>query len=131
MTEDEKKLLLKDLCGRLTSHTIIQVYYEEMSGSGTFNEELWGVEIESPVVNFRGLDYIKPYLRPMSTMTEEEKSEFANFACVNLCPMMFTDKLTLDNESKMFDWLNAHHFDYHGLIEKGLAFEAPEDMYQK
>ncbi len=131
MTEDEKKLLLKDLCGRLTSHTIIQVYYEEMSGSGTFNEELWGVEIESPVVNFRGLDYIKPYLRPMSTMTEEEKSEFANFACVNLCPMMFTDKLTLDNESKMFDWLNAHHFDYHGLIEKGLALEAPEDMYQK
>ena len=131
MTEDEKKLLLKDLCGRLTSHTIIQVYYEEMSGSGTFNEALWGVEIESPVVNFRGLDYIKPYLRPMSTMTEEEKSEFANFACVNLCPMMFTDKLTLDNESKMFDWLNAHHFDYHGLIEKGLALEAPEDMYQK
>lgn len=131
MTEDEKKLLLKDLCGRLTSHTIIQVYYEEMSGSGTFNEELWGVEIESPVVNFRGLDYIKPYLRPMSTMTEEEKDEFAKFACVNLCPMMLTDKLTLDNENKMFDWLNAHHFDYHGLIEKGLALEAPEDMYQK
>lgn len=131
MTEDEKKLLLKDLCGRLTSHTIIQVYYEDMSGSGTFNEELWGVEIESPVVNFSGLDYIKPYLRPMSTMTKEEKSEFANFACVNLCPMMLTDKLTLDNESKMFDWLNALHFDYHGLIEKGLALEAPEDMYQK
>lgn len=132
MTEDEKKLLLKDLGGRLTYHTIIQVYYEEMSGSGTFNEELWGViKTELPYVNNRGLYYIKPYLRPLSSMTEEEKDEFAKFACVNLCPMMLTDMLTLDNESKMFDWLNAHHFDYHGLIEKGLALEAPEDMYQK
>jgi hypothetical protein len=30
-----------------------------------------------------------------------------------------------------FDWLNAHHFDYRGLIEKGLALEAPEGMYKQ
>ena len=34
------------------------------------------------------------------------------------------------NEQSMFDWLKVHHFDYRGLIEKGLALEAPEGMYK-
>jgi hypothetical protein len=60
-------------------------------------------------------------------MTDEEQKEFVQFHCVKLCPIIITDMLTLDNESKMFHWLNAHHFDYRGLIEKGLAIEVTEE----
>lgn len=63
-------------------------------------------------------------------MTEEEQKEFVEFHCVNLCRIIINEKLTLQDETKMFDWLNAHHFDYRGLIEKGLALEAPEGIYE-
>lgn len=59
----------------------------------------------------------KPYLRPMSSMTEEERKEYGLVLC---------DELSINQ----YDWLNAHHFDYRGLIEKGLALEAPEGMYK-
>ena len=65
---------------------------------------------------------IKPYLRPMSSMTEEEKYEF------NELPTISSSIQSLSiNE---IDFLNAHHFDYRGLIEKGLALEASEGMYK-
>ena len=76
-------------------------------------------------------DYIKPYLRPMSSMTEEEKKEYKK-----LCDESVF-KYALEWVTKWFDtpnsidWLNAHHFDYRGLIEKGLAIEAPEGMYNQ
>ena len=66
------------------------------------------------------LDDIKPYLRPMSSMTLEEEREY------NLTKTLsIIDYPTLES----FDWLNAHHFDYRGLIEKGLALEMPKEMY--
>ena len=66
------------------------------------------------------LDDIKPYLRPMSSMTLEEEREY------NLTKTLsIIDYPTLES----FDWLNAHHFDYRSLIEKGLALEMPKEMY--
>jgi hypothetical protein len=71
------------------------------------------------------IEYVKPYLRPMSSMTKEEINEFEQI----------TDNL-LDNGTSeeiwntVIDWLNAHHFDHRGLIGKGLAIEAPNDMYK-
>lgn len=68
----------------------------------------------------------KPYLRPMSSMTEEEKELMkGSVICFN----------ELEGNSTLFDeigldWLLAHHFDFRGLIEKGLALEAPEGMYK-
>ena len=60
---------------------------------------------------------VLPYLRPMSSMTEEEKDTY--------------DALTMCNAPWVVnDWLNAHYFDYRGLIEKGLALEAPEGIYK-
>ena len=69
-----------------------------------------------------------PYLRPMSSMTEEEKKEFALlqadfYSNGFLYPKQFA-------AINMVNWLNAHHFDYRGLIEKGHALEAPDDMYK-
>ena len=64
---------------------------------------------------------IMPYLRPMSNMTEEEKKVYKEIS-VCLCGEIVA--------KTMIDWLNEHHFDYRGLIEKGLALEAPEGMYK-
>ena len=61
------------------------------------------------------IDNCKPYLRPMSSMTEKEENEYIN---------------TFLAMWDAVDWLNEHHFDYRGLIPMGLALEAPEGMYK-
>ena len=58
--------------------------------------------------------YIKPYLRPMSSMTEEEINEYKHFIAFSGNPI---------GSANFINWFNAHHFDYRGLIEKGLAIE--------
>lgn len=84
-----------------------------------------------------GIEMIKPYLRPMSSMTEEEKREIYEWLVENDVDWFDFSKLRLDEILISFDsswllvdWLNAHHFDYRGLIEKGLALAAPEGMYK-
>lgn len=78
------------------------------------------------------IEEFTPYLRPMSSMTEEEKKEFEssgwrvdelddNYPWVHIGQ--------IENVLLGLNWLNAHHFDYCGLIEKGLAIEALERMY--
>lgn len=130
MTQEDKRLLLKDLCARLPYHPKINIYNDSWEGCriGEFDNELWHHHIEA--FNCDRIE-IKPYLRPMSSMTKEEKKEFQACHCVygwhpDFQPMM----CNLANECNMFDWLNAHHFDFRGLISKGLALEAPEDMYE-
>lgn len=61
----------------------------------------------------------KPYLRPISSMTEDEEKQFQD---VNLYELPYT--------VEGLDWLNAHYFDYRGLINDGLALEAPQGMYK-
>ena len=56
-------------------------------------------------------------------MTEEEKKEYNK--------VMFQSERYEDNYAADVDWLNKHHFDYRGLIEKGLALEAPKNMYNE
>ena len=67
----------------------------------------------------QGIEDVKPYLRPMSSMTDEEEKQFQDVNMYEL-PYMVVG----------LDWLNAHHFDYRGLINDGLALEAPEGMYE-
>ena len=110
MTNEELQLLLIDLCARLPHHTMV------LMGDGAI-ESLINVNVYTYICNgLKGLP--KPYLRSMSSMTEEEESEYLNL-----------DPLT-NGWYVVADWLNAHHFDYRGLIEKGLAIEAPENMYK-
>jgi hypothetical protein len=81
----------------------------------------------------------------MSSMTEEEKRELTNTTQYDTCykddgidciyqhilGWEIQGRITIhDVGHSTIDWLNAHHFDYRGLIEKGLALEAPEDMYK-
>ena len=61
----------------------------------------------------------------MSSMTEEEKKDY-DLLRSHICDEY--NRYCFDTV-KSIDWLNSHHFDYRGLIEKGLAIEAPSDMY--
>ena len=114
MTQEEKDILIADLCGRLLYGLIIKCN----DGFRQSKENLVSVDIGNGLINYDWLlTNIKPYLRPMSSMTEEERQEYGLVLC---------DELSINR----FDWLNAHHFDYRGLIEKGLALEATEWMYK-
>jgi hypothetical protein len=65
-----------------------------------------------------------PYLRPMSSMTEKEKNEYDNIV------YGITNIGSKYKYYDLVDWLNKKMFDYRGLIEKGLALESPESMYE-
>lgn len=125
MTQEEKQLLLKDLSARLPYGLQIHITSDECDDgfqSGEFDNTLRYHHLEAFVCD---RIEIKPYLRPMSSMTEEEKELYKCFA------VAFGDSrdIMLPGYTAM-DWLNAHHFDYRGLISKGLALEAPEGMYK-
>lgn len=126
MTQEDKELLLKDICARLPYGVNIQVYYEDIAGSGYFDETVWSIDNDEPFhVNDRLIENIKPYLRTMSSMTEEELTQYK---CMNDA-LDENYEVHIDNAYPAFDWCNSHYFDYRGLIERGLAIEAPKDMY--
>ena len=117
MKPEDKQLVLKDLCARLP-------YGVHIWSNDKKHLKLWGIEQDDNDVYWvNGLyevDEVKPYLRPMSSMTEEEKQEYDHrLEC------MFYD--TMYDDAFAIDWLNAHHFDYRGLIKKGLAIAVTED----
>ena len=71
-------------------------------------------------------EYIKPYLRPLDSMTEEEKEEYHKLTNIAWSGPLPFYALTFDG----VDWLNENKFDYRGLIPMDLALEAPEGMYK-
>lgn len=124
MTREDKQLLLKDLCARLPYG--VKVHYTKHPDC-TFDEDCddtaIGYYCNLLVCNKTDycLDRCKPYLRPMSSMTEEEKDIYfylQSEAFVGTSETLF---------SIIVDWLNAHHFDYRGLIDEGLAIEVTEE----
>ena len=132
MTQEEKQLLLQDLCARLPYGVICKMWgsKEENALEAKFTaSDYASLESDSPY----SLEYCKPYLRPMSSMTDEEKEELYEVSGLICYDGLFTCKKLAKKQSFIADttdWLNAHHFDYRGLIEKGLALEAPEGMYK-
>jgi len=117
MTQEEKELLLKDLCARLPYR---------VKGFWTPNHHE-RIKPKERILNRADLLWscigkFKPYLRPLSSMTKEEDDEWWKDS---------DDNSVVDSYIKAIDWLNANHFDYRGLIEKGLAIEAPKGMYRK
>ena len=115
MTQEDKEVLLQELCARLP-------YGVKVTWDGEYPLTVTpyiycAIASEDNIKNLPKL-----LLRPISSMTEEEKNEH------------FGRTMTIDivqTSKEVIDWLNAHHFDYNGLIEKGLALEAPEGMYNQ
>lgn len=118
MTQGDKELLLRDLCARLPYGVMCDAYPWQQDKPRLLVECV--PEYHNEEIVLKGLAgrhsipeaKVKPYLRPLSSMTEEEKWEEQNTV------MKFLQ-----------DFYNERHLDYRGLIEKGLALEAPEGMY--
>lgn len=144
MTEKEKRLLFQDLVARLPYTPMVN-----LRGKAGYDRKLvsvhrYNTRSEFEVVvnsdddedymphNFE-IDIVKPYLRPMSSMTNDELKEFVSFTSQSMrrfiCESTNTDHWYNAYEEE--DWLDAHHFDYRGLIEKGLALPAPDGMYNE
>lgn len=130
MTQEDKQLLLKDLCARLpygvmchikgddtnTSRKLSRIEVDELEGNlldfWTDREDYLSIQVY--------LSDVKPYLRPMSSMTEEEKEELIK---------NFWGSHTAKDTFEELSWYLSKHFDINELIPRGLAIEAPKGMY--
>ncbi len=123
MKQEDKQLLLRDLCPRLPYGVMMKVSH--LSHPIALDEFIL-FTIKT------GKEEGTPYLRPMSSMTEEEEDEydsmFSNARRIH-CNCTYYDTVQEDDIPDFTDWLLEHHFDYRGLIPMGLALEAPKDMY--
>jgi hypothetical protein len=131
MTQEDKDLLLQDLAIRLPYGVKVHINscIDEQNQMELFDVNLAsktiGVGNEKwafraiPIVDIDdNTKIVKPYLRPMSSMTKEERDEFEDvdqFECGILSGLRY---------------LLKNHFDYHDLIPKGLALVAPDNMYK-
>ena len=112
MTQEDKQLLLHDLCARIPYGVMIEHKGKKVKHPMHFLSDSGNTQIYFPSKLIRtSVEHIKPYLRSMSDMTPEEAAEYA----------VEWDKRSPYGVYPACDWLNAHHFDYRGLIEKGLA----------
>lgn len=132
MTQEEKSLLIKDLCARLPYG--VQVQDTRCGINGKLHDMLVfplykGNDIHDYIATtnfytdcyYDDIVLFKPYLFPMSSMTEEQKLEYHNNCNVGLDRR--GNEVYYDCVESL-EWLNSHHFDYRGLIEKGLAIDA-------
>ena len=130
MSQEEKEQLLQDLCSRLPYGVKIELTWWVMDEGTCINTSLEPDHIEQLLNDEYGDTEIKPYLRPMSSMTEEEKLQLSQYAYIGEdLNGEFIDEVQIKDCAAYIDWLNKNHFDYCGLIENCLALEAPEGMY--
>ena len=107
MTQEEKDLLLQDLCARLPYGVILNC-------CNLVGEKLYTIDSNGLVNNDYDLEEVKPYLYPLSSMTEEQKKEE-----YDICK-----EYIIGYESNLIDFYNRNHIDYRGLIPMGLANDA-------
>lgn len=132
MTQEDKELLLQDLCARLLFKVKISVNDKI--------ELLQGINILDNVVEYgsflsSNIEEIKPYLFPLSSITKEQlfevqeilgkneieiKEEFLSIINSNRNTISYSEILAV------LEWFNKNHFDYRDLIEKGLALDATD-----
>lgn len=142
MDKNSKELLLQDICSRLLygvkcdigdnkPYTLSSISNDYDGILIRFKEQKNGFNMEVYITE------VKPYLFPLSSMTEEQKKELdEKFNVIGICwnniqiryhsQGYWDTDLEVDFQDWLWliDWFNKNHFDYHGLIEKGLAIDA-------
>lgn len=129
MKQSDKDLLLKDLCARLPYKVKVQdTYYKSLEPN-----PIWLLDLNAQSVRlfadegYQSIEYIKPYLFPLSSMTEEQKVEFDKAAELDMeytITQIKNDSLIWTSGLNRFNWLLKNHFDIYGLIPKDLALDA-------
>ena len=125
MKQEEKDLLLKDLCARVPygvkvkfkTNGIIEnkenfIYNEDGEYEYITNGKSYLTLDIIEMLSNNSIEEIKPYLFPLSSMTEEQKEDMIKSSC------------GIGSDKNVFDWYNKNHFDYRGLIPMGLANDA-------
>lgn len=133
MTQENKDLLLKDLCARLPYGVKCQI---DTGDADVYVDTLATITIDGCVCFMETIDTedaleydnIKPYLFPLSSMTDEQKKEYNRWK--HDVPVYYyeygdvVEEIELFDSPESFEYLIENHFDYRGLIEKGLAIDA-------
>lgn len=134
MTREEIDLLFTDLCGRIPYGVKVQFegwdeetddYIDVIDTLYSVNSDKWVnvLETDGEII----IEGVKPFLFPMSVLTNEQAGELIDIdiqvGLENLDKPYNLNNLFVSEKIQM-DWLNKHHFDYRGLIEKGLALDA-------
>lgn len=148
MSQEDKDLLLKDLSARLPYGVkfLRESWIYEWDQELSVIEVLEDIDKDGYINNTKvyTVEDIKPYLRSMSSMTEDEREELEHLSeeyFGKALDKQIQESLSSSNRNEseileyiassvIVDWLNAHHFDYRGLIGKGLALEPKEGMYK-
>lgn len=125
MTQEQKELLLKDICARLPYKLICEVKFRENGVYKTSNMVLDGIfRDDAYFISQNGTVYssnYKPYLFPISSMTEEQIEEYAHILV--MCGTLEGSQLM---RMTVEDWFNKNHLDFRGLIPMGLALDATD-----
>lgn len=121
MTQEYKQLLLQDLCARLPYKCV----YSASRGITHWNKVILNIDTITKLIN-NEYNTIKPYLRPMSSMTDEESKKLSELpTTINNIGVTFPNPPYYIEvvKVKQIRWLLEKHFDFMGLIPKGLAIE--------
>jgi hypothetical protein len=135
MKQEDKELLFKDICARLPYKVKVSYYDDETERQecdvvDSIYEDTQEIGVEQWCLK---IDKFKPYLFPLSSMTDEQRKELEELGLGFYVTCQDIDDDGYMWDEKVFqiipctetdDWMNAHHFDYRGLIEKSLALDA-------
>lgn len=130
MKDKEKQLLIKGICEMLPYRVRGKFPFspdtvEIIGHTIPYDGEVF-YRTDGNYVDWEKVEKLKPYLRPVSSMTEEEREELGEL----LKGYLYRGVPTEEFVSRMEEFYNSHHLDFRGLIPMGLALEAPEDMYK-
>ena len=143
MTKEDKELLLKDLSGRIPYGVKFYVPSEHLDGMHNDGVKLAGIDDVFIILSYHKkylmIDKCKPYLRSMSSMTRKECIQLnvllpryfiVTPECLACLDHLNGGIINFEVLDTIIDFYNSHHLDWRGLISKGLALEAPKDMYK-
>lgn len=142
MKPEDKQLVFQDLCARLSYGVKAQVLgWDEEKGEVEVPLKIYSINTDGYVyfetndydVNYLPVEDVRPYLRPLSTMTEEEKRELQSFfpgsfgnqwldveeGYIDIYECELTTRLYLYDANRLIEWLNKKMFDFRGLIPAG------------
>ncbi len=136
MEQKDKELLIKDLSGRIPYRHTLWLQVREFDEDAPSNRRMLTKYIDD--IDNGWVVECKPYLRPLSTMTDKEKEELRDTYGFLYSDYPFNDEDEDEDEvgghyepsTKTYDFYNRKMFDYRGLIPRGLALKAKDEMYK-
>jgi hypothetical protein len=129
MTQEHKDILLKDICARLPYGVKAEKYTIRMDGEFVPIANIEIVTAKDILARNECPGYtIKPYLFPLSSMTEDQIKELSKLG-VSYGEYALHDDIRglgimVEDAYIFFEFCYKHHIDFLGLIEMDIAIDA-------